>query len=84
MSFKWEWENYPLEEYNSLRLYCDNIGRVESLARNDFHHEDAIEDHQMNTTNDYDFHIRDYCRMNLYLEERDLKINIPLKFVQQD
>ena len=45
LSFEWEWENYPLEEYDSPWPYFDNIGRVESLIGNDFHHEDAIEDH---------------------------------------
>ena len=38
----------------------------------------------MNTIDDYDVHIRDYCRMNLYLKESALKIKIPLKIVQQD
>ena len=45
LTFEWEWENYPLEEYNSPRPYFDNIRKVESLARKDFHHEDVIEDH---------------------------------------
>ena len=44
-SFEWEWENYFLDEYNSPRPYFDNIKKVESLKRKDFHHEDAIEDH---------------------------------------
>ena len=38
----------------------------------------------MNAVDDYDIHIRDYCRMTLYLERSSLKINIPLKVVQQD
>ena len=38
----------------------------------------------MNTTDDYDVHIRDYCRMTLYLAEISLKINIILKIMQQD
>ena len=37
----------------------------------------------MNTTNDYDVQIRDYCRMNLYLVEKALKIEIPLKTWQK-
>ena len=71
-SFEWDWENYPLEEYNFPRPYFDNIGRVESLAGKEFHHEDSIEDHWMNTINDYDVHIRDYCRMTLYLAKKAL------------
>ena len=38
----------------------------------------------MNATYDYDVCIRDYCRMTLYLVESSLKVNIPLKIVQQD
>ena len=52
MTFELEWENYPLEEYNSPRPYFDNARKVEILARKDFYHEDAIEDHWMNATND--------------------------------
>ena len=44
-SFEWEWENYPLEEYNSPQPYFDNVGKVENLAGKDFYHEDIIEDH---------------------------------------
>lgn len=54
LSFEWEWENYSLEEYNSPRLYFDNIRKVESLVGKEFHHEDVIEDHWMNATNDCD------------------------------
>ena len=75
-SFKWEWENYPLGEYNYPQPYFDNIGRVESLGGKDFHHEDFFEDHWMNATNDYDVHIRDYYRMTLYLVEKALYLNI--------
>ena len=57
---------------------------MESLAGKEFHHEDVVEDHWMNATNDYDVCIRDYCRMTLYLVEKALKIKIPLKIVQQD
>ena len=46
-TFEWEWENYPLEEYNSPRLYFDNVGKVISLAGKDFYHENAVEDHWM-------------------------------------
>ena len=49
-----------------------------------FTHEEAIEDHWMNATNDYDIQIRDYCRMSLYLVEKALKIKIPLQILQQD
>ena len=38
----------------------------------------------MNVTNDYDIRIRDYCRINLYLVEKALKIKIPLKILKQD
>ena len=38
----------------------------------------------MNATDNYDVYIRDYCRMNLYLVEMDLKMKIPLNIVQQD
>ena len=38
----------------------------------------------MNLLDDYDVQIRDYCRMTLYLEEKELKMNIPLKFVEKD
>jgi hypothetical protein len=65
-----------LEEYNSPRPCLDNIGKVESLAGREFHHEEAIKDHWMNATNDYNVHIRDYCRMNLYLAEKALRIAI--------
>jgi hypothetical protein len=47
-------ENYPLEEYNSPWPYFDNVGKVINLARKYFYHEDAIEDHWMNATDDYD------------------------------
>ena len=71
-SFKWEWENYPLKEYKSSRPYFENNGSVESLAGKELHHEDVVEDHWMNATNDYDVHIRDYCRMTLYLAKKAL------------
>ena len=77
LTFEWQWENYPLEEYNSPRPYFDNVGKVLNLAGKDFYHEDAIEDHWMNTTNDYDVCIRDYCRMTLYLAEKALHLTIP-------
>lgn len=83
-SFEWKWENYPLEEYNSPLPYFDNIGRVESFPRKDIHHEDAIENHWMNAKNDYGVRIMDYCRMNLYLEEKALQLNIPEKIRQHD
>ena len=38
----------------------------------------------MNLLDDYDVQIRDYCRMTLNLEEKELKMNIPLKFVEKD
>ena len=57
---------------------------MESLARKEFHHEDAIEDHWMNATNDYDVCIRDDCRMNLYLAEKALQLNILEEIRQQD
>ena len=52
-SFECEWDQYPLEEYNSTRSYFDNIGRVQYLAGKTFQHEEAIKDHWMNA-NDYD------------------------------
>ena len=45
LNFKWEWENHPLEEYNSPRPYFDNVGKVINLVGKDFYHEHAIEDH---------------------------------------
>lgn len=30
----------------------------------------------MNATNDYDVHMRDYCRMTLYLAKKGLKVQI--------
>ena len=57
---------------------------MESLVGKEFHHKDAIEDHWMNATNDYDLHIRDYCRMTLYLVEKALQLNIPDEIRQQD
>ena len=38
----------------------------------------------MNPIDDYDIHIRDYCRMSIYLESSALKIMVPLMVVQQD
>ena len=38
----------------------------------------------MNAIDDYDIHIRDNCRMKLYLVEKALKMNIPIKAVQKD
>ena len=43
-----------------------------------------IEDYWMNTIDDYDVHIMDYCRMTLCLAESALKEKIPMKIVQQD
>ena len=54
------------------------------MVGKEFHHEDAIEDHWMNATDDYDICIRDYCRMTLYLVEKTLKLNIPEEIRQQD
>ena len=38
----------------------------------------------MNATNDYDVHIRNYCRMTLYLAEKALNIGVPKEILQQD
>ena len=54
---------------------------MERLAGREFHHEEAIEDHWMNATNDYDVHIRDYCRMTLYLAQ---KVQILKEILKQD
>ena len=43
-TFEWEWENYPLKEYNSPRPYYENVGKVINLVGKDFYHEDDIED----------------------------------------
>ena len=83
-TFKWEWENYPLEEYNSPWPYFDNVGKVISLAGKDFYHEDVIDDNWMNATNDYDVRIRDYCRMTLYLAKMTLHLTIPDEIRLQD
>ena len=80
--FECEWDRYTLDEYNSPRPYFDNIGRVQNLASKAFQHEDALEDHYMNATNEYDVCIRDYCMMTLYLAEKDLKTKVPLKIMQ--
>lgn len=66
-SFECEWDQYPLEEYNYLQPYFDNIRRVQYLAGKAFSHEEALEDHWMNVKNYYNIRIRDYYRMNLYL-----------------
>ncbi len=60
------------------------VGKVENLARKEFNHKDAIEDHWMNATNDYDVHIKDYCRMTLYLVEKTLHLTIPDEIKIQD
>ena len=84
LSFDFEWNQYPLEEYNSPWPYFHNIKRVQRLVGKTFQYEDAIKDHWMNATDYYDVCIRDYCRMTLYLEESALKINISLKIIQKD
>ena len=83
-TFRWEWENYPLGEYNSPRPYFDNVGKVINFAGKDFYHEDAIEDHWMNAIDDYDVCIKDYCRMTLYLVEMTLHLTIPNEIRLQD
>lgn len=80
-SFECEWDQYPLDEYNYPWPYFYYIRRLQHLVNKTFQHEYALEDHQMNAKNDYDVHIRDYCRMTLYLVEKGLKIKIPLKIV---
>lgn len=47
-------------------------------------HEEFLEDHQMNLIDAYDFFIRDYCRMSLYLAENVLNMKIPLKAIEKD
>ena len=54
------------------------------MAGKDFYHEDAIEDHWMNATDDYDVRIRDYCRMTLYLAEKALHLTFPDEVWLQD
>ena len=83
MTFDVEWDQYPLEDYNSPRSYFDKIGRVQHLEGKKYVHEDAVEDHWMNMIDDYDIQIRDNCRLTLYLVGSALKIKIPLKVVQQ-
>ena len=84
ITFDSKWDQYPLEVYYSPQPYFDNIGMVQHLVGKKFVHEGALEDHWMNLLDDYDVQIRDYCRMTLYLEEKELKMNIPLKFVEKD
>ena len=84
LTFEWEWENYPLEEYNSPRSYFDNVGKVKNLVGKDFYHEDAIEDNSMNATNYYDVCIKDYCRMSFNLAEKNLHLTIPDEIRIQD
>ena len=81
-SFECEWDQYPFKEYNSPWPYFDNIERVQYLVDKTFQHKEAIEDHWIKVTSDYDVHIRDYCRMNFYLVEKALKIKILLKILQ--
>ena len=38
----------------------------------------------MNVIDNYDIQIRDYCRMTLYLVEKELKMKILLKFMEKD
>ncbi len=38
----------------------------------------------MNSIDDYDAQIKDYCRMTLYLVEKALKMEIPLKTIEKD
>ena len=57
---------------------------MENLAGKEFYHEDTIEDHWMNATNDYDVRIRDYCRMTLYLAEKALHLTISDEIRLQD
>lgn len=83
-SFECEWDQYPFKEYNYLTPCFDSIERVQYLAGKEFTHEEAIEDHWMNATNDYDVRISDYCRMTLYLVEKALKIKFLLQILQQD
>ena len=54
MTFGSEWDQYPLDEYNSPRPCFDNIGRVQYLAGKQFQHEDVIKDHWMNAVDDYE------------------------------
>ena len=84
LSFEYEWDQYPLDKYNSPHPYFDNIGRVQYLAGKQFQREDVIEDHWMNAVDDYDIYIRDYCRMTLYLEDNALKVKVSLKLFQQE
>ena len=60
------------------------VGKVISLAGKYFYHEDAIEDHWMNATDDYDVRIRDYCRTTLYLAEKALHLTFPNEVWLQD
>ena len=57
---------------------------VQHLAGKQFMHEDALEDHWMNTVDEYDIHIRYHCRMTLHLEISTLEIKVPLKIAQED
>ena len=57
---------------------------MQYLASKTFQHEDAIEYYFMNVIDNYDIHIRDYCRMTLYLVGSALKIKIPLQVEQED
>ena len=54
MTFDVEWDQYPLEDYNSPHSFFDNIDRVQLLAGTKFAHEDAVEDHWMKMIDDYD------------------------------
>lgn len=38
----------------------------------------------MNAINNYDVHIRDYCRMTLHLAKKALKVQIPKEILKQD
>ncbi len=73
-----------MEEYISPCPYFDNIRMVQHLARKQFVHKDLLEDHWITVVDDYDIHIRHYCRMTLYLVEKVLKIKIFLRDIEKD
>lgn len=57
---------------------------VQHLVEKKFLHEETLEDHWMNAVDDYNVHIRDYCRMSLHLEEKILNMELHLKALEKN
>lgn len=71
-------------DYQAARPYFNNITMVQHLVGKKFIPEEALKDHWMNTVDDYDVCIRDYCRMSLHIVEKVLNIDIPIEAWDKD